>query len=84
MDSCMSAILDRREKVNLDKIKEEVKCHLHQYVLISVYGMRNKNYQVKGFISNVYPSIFIVNEDGIEKSFNYSDIATGEIHVEYL
>ncbi len=70
--------------MSLDKIKEEIKNHLHERVLISVYGMRNKNYQVNGYISNVYPSIFTVNEDGMEKSFNYSDIATGEIHVEYL
>lgn len=70
--------------MSLDKIKEEVKNHLHKRVLISVYGMRNKNYQVEGFISNIYPSIFTVNEDGMEKSFNYSDIATGEIRVEYL
>ena len=63
--------------MSLDKIKEEVKSHLNERVLISVFGMRNKNYQVEGYISNVYPSIFTVNEDGQEKSFNYSDIATG-------
>lgn len=70
--------------MSLDKIKEEVKNHLHEQVIISVFGMRNKNYQVEGYISNVYPSIFTVNENGLEKSFNYSDIATGEIHIKYL
>lgn len=70
--------------MSLDKIKEEVKMHLNEEVLIYVYGMRNKNYQVKGYISNVYPSIFTVNENGLEKSFNYSDIATGEISIKYL
>jgi len=70
--------------MSLDKIKEEVKNHVNDHVLISVYGMRNKNYQVEGYISNVYPSIFTVNENGIEKSFNYSDIATGEISIKYL
>lgn len=70
--------------MSLDKIKEEVKNHLNAKVLISVYGMRNKNYQVEGYISNVYPSIFTVNENGLEKSFNYSDIATGEISIKYL
>jgi uncharacterized protein Veg len=68
----------------LDNIKDEVRKHLHGEVLVLVYGMRNKNYQVKGYISNVYPSIFTVNENGIEKSFNYSDIATGEIVVKYF
>ena len=70
--------------MSLDKIKEEVKNHLNAKVVISVFGMRNKNYQVKGYISNVYPSIFTVNENGLEKSFNYSDIATGEISIKYL
>ena len=70
--------------MSLDNIKEDVKNHLNAKVLISVFGMRNKNYQVEGYISNVYPSIFTVNENGFEKSFNYSDIATGEISIKYL
>jgi uncharacterized protein Veg len=70
--------------MSLDNIKEDVRSHLHCKVLVSVFGMRNKNYQVRGFISNVYPSIFTVNENGVEKSFNYSDIATKEIILEYL
>ena len=70
--------------MSLDKIKEEIKEHLNAQVVISVFGMRNKNYQVEGYISNVYPSIFTVNENGLEKSFNYSDIATGEIRIKYL
>jgi uncharacterized protein Veg len=68
----------------LDNIKEDLKNHLNCNVLISVYGMRNKNYQVKGYISNVYPSIFTINQDGVEKSFNYSDIVTGEIVIKYI
>lgn len=70
--------------MNLDSIKEEVKKHLNSQVSVSVFGLRNKNYQVHGYISNVYPSIFTVNEAGAEKSFTYSDIATGEISIKYL
>lgn len=70
--------------MNLDNIKSEIKKHVNQKVLIAVYGMRNKNYEVNGYISNVYPSIFTVNEDGQEKSFNYSDVAIGEITIKYL
>ncbi len=70
--------------MNLDIIKDEVKKHLNAKVEVSVYGMRNKNYKICGYISNVYPSIFTINEDGIERSFTYSDIATGEIHIKYL
>lgn len=70
--------------MNLNIIKEEVKAHLKRNVEVSVFGMRNKNYKVVGYISNIYPSIFTVNESGIEKSFSYSDIATGEISIKYL
>ncbi len=70
--------------MNLNSIKEEVKKHLNGQVSVSVFGLRNKNYQVNGYISNVYPSIFTVNEAGVEKSFTYSDIATGEISIKYL
>lgn len=70
--------------MSLDKIKEEIKNHLNDEVIISVFGMRNKNYTVEGYISNVYPSIFTVNENGTTKSFNYSDIATGEISIKYV
>jgi len=70
--------------MSLDNIKEDVKKHLNAKVVISVFGMRNKNYQVEGYISNVYPSIFTVNENGLERSFNYSDIATGEISIKYI
>lgn len=70
--------------MNLDLIKEEIKKHLHAKVQIQVFGLRNKNYQVNGYISNVYPSIFTVNENGVEKSFTYSDVATGEVCIKYL
>lgn len=70
--------------MNLDEIKLNIKSHLNDEVEISVFGMRNKNYKVLGYISNVYPSIFTVNEKGMEKSFTYSDVATGEIIIKYL
>ncbi len=66
--------------MNINIIKEEVK----KSVEISVHGMRNKSYKVKGIITHVYPSIFIVNENQVEKSFSYSDLATGEIIIKYL
>ena len=70
--------------MNINIIKDEVKKNLNKEVEISVYGMRNKNYKVKGVITHVYPSIFIVNENNVDKSFSYSDIATGEINIKYL
>ena len=70
--------------MNINLIKEDIKKHLHDPVEVWVYGLRNKNYKFRGYISNVYPSIFTINENGVEKSFTYSDIATGEIDIKYL
>lgn len=70
--------------MNLDNIKNEIKSHLNCRVNIHVYGMRNKNYEIEGYISGVYPSIFTVNQNGVEKSFSYSDVATKEIVIKYL
>ncbi len=70
--------------MNLDTIKNEIANHLNKQVLIKVYGMRNKNYEVRGVISGVYPAIFTVNQDGLEKSFSYSDVATKEIIIKYM
>lgn len=70
--------------MNINIIKEEIKKHLHERVIVSVYGMRNKNYQVEGYISNVYPSIFTVNENDQERSFSYSDLVIGDISIKYM
>ncbi len=81
---CMLDTLDKEKRMNINIIKEEVRKHLNKSVEIAVHGMRNKSYIVKGTITHVYPSIFIVNEEQVEKSFSYSDLATGEINIKYL
>ena len=50
---------------------------------IKVYGMRNKNSTYVGYISNVYPAIFTVRINGVDKSFNYVDVLTGEVKIKY-
>ncbi len=70
--------------LNITDIKNDIKKHIGCEVYAKVYGMRNKTYIIEGYISNAYPSIFTINEGGIEKSFSYSDIATGEIIIKYM
>lgn len=69
--------------MNPNIIREEVKKHLNQNVLIKVYKMRGKTYEYNGTIKAIYPNIFtILDRDG-EKSFSYRDIITGEIKIKY-
>lgn len=70
--------------MNLDTIKSEIEKNLNRLVEIKVYGTRNKVETIVGNISNVYPNIFTVLENGENKSFKYSDIITGEIKLKYM
>lgn len=70
--------------MNINIIKEEVHKHLNKEVEVYIKALRNKSYKIKGVITHVYPSIFIVKADDVERSFSYSDIVIGEIIVKYL
>ena len=69
--------------MNLDLVKDDIRNHLNQNVIIKVYGMRNKTSSYMGKINGIYPNLFtIIGNDG-EKSFTYRDIITGEIKIKY-
>jgi len=67
----------------MELIKNEIAKHVNDRVLVKVYGMRNKNFTYEGTIINVYPYIFTVMIDGSQKSFNYADVITGDVVLEY-
>lgn len=70
--------------MNLDIVREEIASLLNSNVCINVYGMRNKNYYYEGVLSAVYPYVFTVNINGVEKSFNYADVIIGDVVVSRL
>ena len=81
----MSDIPDERMKnLNIEIIKEKMSHHVGENVEVSVFGLRNKKEYFIGKISKMYPYIFTVQVNGVEKSFNYADIITGEVVVKYL
>ncbi len=67
--------------MNLDIVRDKIKTYLNQNVSIQVFGMRNKNFQYYGVVSGVYPYVFTVNVNGVEKSFNYADVIIGDVVV---
>lgn len=67
--------------MNLDIIRDRIKEYLNKDVAIHVYGMRNKNSQFYGVVSGVYPYVFTVLVNGVEKSFNYADVIIGDVVV---
>lgn len=63
----------------LGKVKKSIENMLGKKVKIVVNNIRNKNEEFEGFICEIYDRIFIINSNGIKRSFNYSDLITGSI-----
>ena len=70
--------------MNLDIVRERIGNYLNKNVSIHVYGMRNKNNEYRGVVSGVYPYVFTVLIDGVEKSFNFADVIIGDVVVKLM
>ena len=62
--------------------KEFVKNNFGKMVKIKVHGIRNKNENIKGIISECYKNIFIVNTKLFKRSFSYKDLLLGIIKID--
>ena len=69
--------------MNIDDVKKNIKDNINRQIELKVYGMRNKNSTYVGYISNTYPALFTVTINGVDKSFNYVDVLTGEVKIKY-
>ena len=68
----------------IDKIKLDISSKLNKKVNIKINNIRNKAEIFEGVIKELYSRIFIVETiDGIKRSFNYSDILTGNIELDF-
>ncbi len=67
--------------MNLDIVRKKIGSYLNKNVTVQVYGLRNKNFEYYGVVSGVYPYVFTVLVNGVEKSFNYSDVIIGDVVV---
>ena len=80
----MLVTLDKEVFLNTNHIKEEIKKNIGKKVEIKVYGMRGKTMNYIGYIHAIYPNLFTIIENNIEKSFTYRDIYTGDIKIKYM
>ena len=67
--------------MNLDIVRKKIGSYLNKNVTVQVYGLRNKNFEYYGVVSGVYPYVFTVLVNGLEKSFNYSAVTIGDVVV---
>jgi len=66
----------------LEKIKKNIKENKGKKLKIKINNIRNKSEYTEGIISEIYERVFIIDcFDGIKRSFNYSDILTGNIEI---
>ena len=70
--------------MNLDIVREIINGYLNKPVTKHVYGMRNKNNEYHGVVSGVYPYVFTVLINGVEKSFNFADVIIGDVVVKLM
>ena len=70
--------------MNIDLIKKDLAKNLNRQVVVTVYGLRNKINHYEGILYKIYPNIFSIMQNGIEKSFSYNDYIIGDIKIKYL
>lgn len=70
--------------MNIDIVKNKILNNLNRRVIVTVYGLRNKINRYEGILYKVYPNIFSIIENGVEKSFSYNDYIIGDIKIKFL
>ncbi len=70
--------------MNVSDIKEEIKSLINKQVMINVNGSRSRHEMYKGIVNEVYPNIFTVLVNGVNKSFTYADVAIGDVKIYHI
>ena len=67
----------------IDKIRKDLVLLGSKKISLKVNNIRNKTEIINGSIKELYPRLFIFKtEDNLVRSFNYSDLLTGNIEIE--
>jgi len=67
----------------IEKIRNDIKNNVGNYVNVVHNDGRNKIYEYKGKLVEIYNNIFIIMlEDGSKRCFKYSDILTKTIELD--
>lgn len=63
----------------INEIKKELKLKEGKEVYVVINEGRSKKNKVKGLLKKLYSNIFILNVEGMDLSFSYSDVLTKKI-----
>ncbi|MCL1990808.1 MAG: Veg family protein [Defluviitaleaceae bacterium] len=69
-------------------IRNELNNHIGKPVKLVAYESRNRMTKKAGTLSSIYPSVFVVeigeDQDSVDRvSYNYIDILTGSVELEF-
>ena len=70
--------------MNVSDIRDEIKSLVNKEIMLKVNGSRAKTTMMKGIVNEVYPNIFTVLVDGVNKSFTYADVAIGDVCIYHM
>ena len=65
-------------------IRDNLKTHLGERVMIKQFGMRNKTDTFIGTLKSIYPQIFTIEVGSTIKSFSYSEIINNEVELTFI
>lgn len=66
----------------INKIRAKITQSVGEKHLFRFNGSRNQIEEFEGVIKNAYPMIFIIDVNGVTRSFSYSDVLLN--HLEFL
>ena len=65
-------------------IRDDLKRHIGERVMVKIYGMRNKTDTFIGSIKDIYPQIFTIEVGETIKSFSYSELINKEVELTFI
>ena len=69
--------------MNIDTIKKNISKNIGNSIKVVHNEGRNKIYEYRGKIIEVYPNIFIVMIKDFKKSFSYYDVLTDTVKISF-
>ena len=70
--------------MNIEDIKKQIKNSIGREVKITVNGIRNKQNEYLGIISDAYPYIFTISTGCDTKSFSYAEVLSKEVTIKFI
>ena len=69
--------------MNINIVKDEILSNIGRNIIVIVKGSRNRKEIYEGTLFKMYPNIFSICINGIEKTFSYADVVIKDVILKY-